>query len=321
MTRRSSCLSHPRSRHRGERPANGNTAIAVPAARVPSAPWPRPKSVRPVPRPLAPGRRRQAASPAVTAHTTNTNFALVPTQEPVMTANTPPSTNGEPPRKQLGDQIDRLDGIIDLLPDGASQTMAEATRERARQTVRDVILEQLTGPELRALFAGVPPPLWRPRRQRSLSDPRVPRSGTGCGLKRGDAKSAAVSRRRGCGRPVCSPDGGAAQEGVADRHRRRGAQQRLPARTVASARRGWGPRALRSPFRASYGSSVPSARQAPVASVITKPGSTRATGTGCPAGVGVPETRPGSTSRIRRITPHQFSGSMSQTRAACPGSR
>jgi len=74
-----------------------------------------------------------------------------------MTATATPSTNGKPTRKQLADQLDRLDSIIDLLADGLPQAVADATREGARQAVRDVILELLTNPELRTLIAGLAP--------------------------------------------------------------------------------------------------------------------------------------------------------------------
>ena len=66
-------------------------------------------------------------------------------------------TNGKPSRKQLADQLDRLDGIIDALADGLPGAVADATREGARQAVRDVILELLTNPELRTLIAGLAP--------------------------------------------------------------------------------------------------------------------------------------------------------------------
>lgn len=74
-----------------------------------------------------------------------------------MTATATPSTNGRPPRKQLGDQLDRLDSIIDALADGLPGAVADACRDGARQAVKDVILELLTNPELRALIAGLAP--------------------------------------------------------------------------------------------------------------------------------------------------------------------
>ena len=63
--------------------------------------------------------------------------------------------NGKPPRRQLGDQLDRLDGIIDVLADAIPGAVADATREGARQAVREVVAELLASPELRALIAEV----------------------------------------------------------------------------------------------------------------------------------------------------------------------
>src|SRR5262245_43965339 len=61
-------------------------------------------------------------------------------------------TNGKP-RKQLSDQLDRLDGVIDLLADNLNQAVAEAVREGSRQAVKEAVLEILTNPELRGLIA------------------------------------------------------------------------------------------------------------------------------------------------------------------------
>ncbi len=74
-----------------------------------------------------------------------------------MTATASPCTNGKPQRKQLGDQLDRLDSIIDCLADALPAAVADACKEGARQAVKDAILEILTNPELRTLVAGVAP--------------------------------------------------------------------------------------------------------------------------------------------------------------------
>ena len=60
--------------------------------------------------------------------------------------------NGRAPRKQLSDQLDRLDTIIDVLAEGLPGAVADACREGARQAVKDAVVEILTNPELRALF-------------------------------------------------------------------------------------------------------------------------------------------------------------------------
>ncbi len=65
-------------------------------------------------------------------------------------------TNGKP-RKQLADQLDRLDGIIDALADGLNQAVADAAREGTRLAVKDAIVEIMTNPELRALLAPAQP--------------------------------------------------------------------------------------------------------------------------------------------------------------------
>ncbi len=65
--------------------------------------------------------------------------------------------NGKPQRKQLSDQLDRLDGIIDALAEGLNGAVADAAREGTRLAVKDAIVEIMTNPELRALLAPVRP--------------------------------------------------------------------------------------------------------------------------------------------------------------------
>lgn len=70
------------------------------------------------------------------------------------------TTNGKPPRKQLSDQLDRLDSILDTIAEGLPGAMTDACREGARQAVKDALIELFTNPELRALFdalRAVPP--------------------------------------------------------------------------------------------------------------------------------------------------------------------
>ncbi len=62
--------------------------------------------------------------------------------------------NGKPQqRKQLTDQLDRLDSIIDLLAEGLPGAVADACRDGARAAVRDAVIEIITNPELRAMLA------------------------------------------------------------------------------------------------------------------------------------------------------------------------
>jgi len=66
-------------------------------------------------------------------------------------------TNGRPPRKQLSDQLDRLDSIIDGLCDGLPLAIAQAAKEGTRAAVKDAIVEIVTNPELRAMIQTLAP--------------------------------------------------------------------------------------------------------------------------------------------------------------------
>jgi hypothetical protein len=64
-------------------------------------------------------------------------------------------TNGKP-RKQLSDQLDRLDeqldkqdAIIDALSEGLNGAVADAAREGVKEAVKAAVIEMLTDPELR----------------------------------------------------------------------------------------------------------------------------------------------------------------------------
>ena len=60
------------------------------------------------------------------------------------------STNGKPQRKQLSDQIDRLDTIIDALADALPESVTDATREGTRQAMQGVLTELFTNPDVLA---------------------------------------------------------------------------------------------------------------------------------------------------------------------------
>jgi len=102
--------------------------------------------------------------------------------------------NGKPTRKQLADQLDRLDGIIDLLADALPQAVADACKEGARQAM----LELLSNPDVRALLAGgratapPPPPL---SDSPPPTDPK-PSWWTRLKAKVGELKSAVAERSR-----------------------------------------------------------------------------------------------------------------------------
>ena len=72
-------------------------------------------------------------------------------------------TNGKPQRKQLSDQLDRLDRIIDVMVDDLPEAVATATRDGTRQAIRDVLTEVLADPDVLArlrttLLSASPPP-------------------------------------------------------------------------------------------------------------------------------------------------------------------
>jgi hypothetical protein len=65
-------------------------------------------------------------------------------------------TNNQPKRKQLSDQLDRLDGtlerldgILDALSEGLNGAVADAAREGTRLAVKDAIVEIMTDATLR----------------------------------------------------------------------------------------------------------------------------------------------------------------------------
>jgi hypothetical protein len=64
--------------------------------------------------------------------------------------NTTTISNAKPPRKQLSDQLDRLDSILDGLGDGLNGAVADASREGTRLAVKDAIVEMMTDPTLRS---------------------------------------------------------------------------------------------------------------------------------------------------------------------------
>ena len=68
-------------------------------------------------------------------------------------------SNGKVQRKQLADQLDRLDEILDLMAEGLPAAVADACREGTRLAVKDAVVQFLTDPELRATLASqVPAP-------------------------------------------------------------------------------------------------------------------------------------------------------------------
>jgi hypothetical protein len=76
------------------------------------------------------------------------------------------TNNDRPRRKQLSDQLDRLDGIIDALGEGLNEAVADAAREGTRLALKDAIVEIMTDSTLRATLhqATAPQPTNEPAR-------------------------------------------------------------------------------------------------------------------------------------------------------------
>lgn len=72
------------------------------------------------------------------------------------------TANGRPQRKQLSDQLDRLDAILDVLAEGLPGAVGDAVRDGTRNVLKDVIAEALSDPStvalLRRAVAPSPPP-------------------------------------------------------------------------------------------------------------------------------------------------------------------
>lgn len=67
--------------------------------------------------------------------------------------------NGKPQRKQLSDQLDRFDAILDGLAEGLNDAIADAVRDGTRLALKDALVEILTDPTLRTKLqqAAAPP--------------------------------------------------------------------------------------------------------------------------------------------------------------------
>jgi hypothetical protein len=58
-------------------------------------------------------------------------------------------TNNRPERKQLSDQLDRLDLILDGLAEALNESVRDASRAGVREAVKEAVVELLTSAELR----------------------------------------------------------------------------------------------------------------------------------------------------------------------------
>lgn len=59
-------------------------------------------------------------------------------------------SNNRPQRKQLGEQIDRLDTLLDGFAEALNGSVVEAVRDGTRLALKDAVIEILTDPNLRA---------------------------------------------------------------------------------------------------------------------------------------------------------------------------
>jgi CRISPR/Cas system CMR subunit Cmr4 (Cas7 group RAMP superfamily) len=74
-----------------------------------------------------------------------------------MTMSATATMNGRPQRKQLSDQLDRLDTIIDALAEALPSAVADACKEGARAAVKDAIVEIMTNAEFHSLIGKIRP--------------------------------------------------------------------------------------------------------------------------------------------------------------------
>ncbi|MBM3981657.1 MAG: hypothetical protein FJ304_15545 [Planctomycetes bacterium] len=116
-------------------------------------------------------------------------------------------TNGKPPRKQLADQLDRLDQLIDTLGEGLNGAVADAAREGVRLAVKEVVVELMTNPELRALLAP-PAPVPAPTPASKGAWSRIKSAASACAASATDvaerAKAATAKRWASAGEAVAA---------------------------------------------------------------------------------------------------------------------
>lgn len=101
------------------------------------------------------------------------------------------ASNNRPQRKQLSDQLDRLDSILDGLSDGLNGAVAEAAREGLRLALKDAVIEIMVDPTLRAKLHQATAPE-QPERQLPSHSGILERAGSQLGrLARACRRSAA----------------------------------------------------------------------------------------------------------------------------------
>ena len=151
--------------------------------------------------------------------------------------------NGRPQRKQLSDQLDRLDGIIDALADGLNKAVADAAREGSREAVKEILTEPLTNPDILTMIRStvgsmIPPPASRRTAARGaardIPSGTLGRDRERCGRHRREDGGCEGGRGLGCGqgRRSGGPAEPATEEDRSDRsrhwHRDRGDRGHQP---------------------------------------------------------------------------------------------
>ena len=107
--------------------------------------------------------------------------------------------NGRPQRRQLSDQLDRLDSILDGLSEALNESVADASREGVRLAVKEAVIELLTSPDLRetlhratAPAAEAGPTFWQRLKARAQKAAGTARDLAAAALGAAAGKAAAV---------------------------------------------------------------------------------------------------------------------------------
>jgi hypothetical protein len=102
-----------------------------------------------------------------------------------------------PPRKQLSEQIDRLDGVIDALDEGLKGAVSDAVREAVgaavNEAVQAVLLELMTNAELQKAVRQVSAPAEPPAEKEEQENQQPKPSGSLLSRAWGRVRSAARS--------------------------------------------------------------------------------------------------------------------------------
>jgi hypothetical protein len=102
------------------------------------------------------------------------------------------SLNGKP-RPQLSDQLDRLDGILDVLGEGLTAAVADAMKAGTALAVKEALVEILTNPELLAAVRGTLPRTGSVPGEVTNSTPARPGLGARLNAKMAAARTATVA--------------------------------------------------------------------------------------------------------------------------------